>query len=59
MSLKNDVILMAEAHLKNVQSLIVDLEKQKSSIDQEIEKLQAYLSLGSQNVNRFAEEDSN
>ena len=58
MSLKNDIVLMAEAHLRNIQNLIVDLEKQKNTIDQEINKLQTYLGTGSQSIKKFVEEES-
>ena len=37
---------MAEAHLRNVDQQIRDLEQQKEIIDQDIEKLKQYLSAG-------------
>lgn len=37
---------MAEAHLGNVQKAILDLETQKSNIDEEIKKLETYLQEG-------------
>lgn len=37
---------MAEAHLTNVQKAIIDLQKQKSVIDEEIKKLSDYLQSG-------------
>lgn len=56
MSLKNEIILLAQAHLKNVQDLIVDLEKQRDSVSQEINKLQNYLLLNAENIKKFSEE---
>jgi hypothetical protein len=37
---------MAEAHLKNVESQIQQLEQQKTMIDSDIEKLRGYLNDG-------------
>ena len=56
MSLKNEIILLAQAHLKNVQDLIVNLEKQRDDVSQEINKLQNYLLLGAENIKKFSEE---
>ena len=56
MSLKNEIILMAQAHLKNVEGLLVDLDKQRTSINNEIVKLENYLKLGAENIQKFSEE---
>jgi peptidoglycan hydrolase CwlO-like protein len=37
---------MAEAHLTNVQKAIIDLQNQRSKIDEEIRKLSDYLQNG-------------
>jgi hypothetical protein len=37
---------MAEAHLTNVQKAIIDLQNQKSKIDEEIKRLTEYLQGG-------------
>jgi|688.fasta_scaffold03072_37 hypothetical protein len=56
MSLKNEIILLAQAHLKNVEGLLSDLNKQKDNISQEIFKLENYLQLGAENIQKFSEE---
>lgn len=56
MSLKNEILLLAQAHLKNVESLLADLEKQRENISQEILKLENYLKLGAENIQKFSEE---
>lgn len=57
MSLKNEIIAMAQAHMKNVVDAIVDLEKKRESISQEINKLQDYLKLGTNSIEQFSQED--
>jgi prefoldin subunit 5 len=57
MSLKNEIIAMAQAHMKNVVDAIVDLEKKRDSISQEINKLQDYLKLGTNSIEQFSQED--
>ena len=47
---------MAQAHLGNVQKAIADLEAQKAQLDDEINKLTAYLNEG---VNVLNSNDSN
>lgn len=47
---------MAQAHLGNVQKAIADLEAQKAQLDDEINKLTAYLNEG---VNVLNVNDSN
>lgn len=56
MSLKKEIILMADAHLKNVESIIKDLEKQKETISHEINRLRDYLELGTNNIEMFSQE---
>lgn len=46
------VLEMAEAHLQTVAKAIVDLQNQKNAIDQEINKLNEYLRLGREEVNK-------
>lgn len=58
MSLKTEVILLAQAHLRNVESLISDLEKKSADIAQEINKLQDYLKLGANNIEKFSQEEN-
>ena len=43
---------MAESHLNNIQTAILDLQKQKQNIDQEIAKLTQYLQEGIQEINK-------
>jgi hypothetical protein len=57
MSLKNEIIAMAQAHMKNVVDAIVDLEKKRDSISQEINKLEEYLKLGTNSIEQFSQED--
>jgi hypothetical protein len=47
------VMLMADAHLQNIQSIINDLEKQKENLTQEINKLNEYLRNGIDNLKNF------
>lgn len=49
------VMMMAEAHLKSVQSAINDLEKQKQNINQEINRLNEYLKNGVDNLQKFSQ----
>lgn len=49
----DQVLLMAQAHLQNVQSVISDLVKQKESIEQEINKLSEYLKVGAETIDKF------
>lgn len=49
----DQVLLMAQAHLQNVQSVISDLVKQKESIEQEINKLSEYLKAGAETIEKF------
>lgn len=44
---------MVKAHLENVKSLISDLENQKINIQKEIDKLQAYLEKGTNELTVF------
>jgi len=46
------VLEMAEAHLQTVAKAIVDLNNQKNAIEQEINKLNEYLHLGREEVNK-------
>jgi predicted nucleic acid-binding Zn-ribbon protein len=46
------VLEMAEAHLQTVAKAIVDLNNQKNAIEQEINKLNEYLQLGREEVNK-------
>lgn len=45
---------MAEAHLQTVAKAIVDLQNQKNAIDQEIKKLNDYLQVGRDELNKFS-----
>lgn len=47
------IMLMADAHLQNVQGIINDLEKQKDNLNQEINKLNEYLKNGIDNLRKF------
>lgn len=47
-----DVRGMAEAHLQTVQRTVVDLEKQKANIQEEIAKLNEYLKQGVEELNK-------
>lgn len=44
---------MVRAHLENVKSVLLDLEKQKQNIEQEIVKLTGYLQQGRMELNDF------
>jgi len=46
---------MAEAHLQTVQRTVVDLEKQKANIQEEIAKLNEYLKQGVEELNKTNE----
>ncbi len=47
-----DVRAMAEAHLQTVQRTVMDLEKQKTNIQEEIVKLNDYLKQGVDELNK-------
>lgn len=47
------IMLMADAHLQNIQGIINDLEKQKDNLNQEINKLNEYLKNGIDNLKKF------
>ena len=51
-----ELLLMAEAHLMNVQREMIKLEEQKKSIEQEIEKLNNYLTTSLDVVKLYKEE---
>jgi len=44
---------MVRAHLENVKTVLLDLEKQKQNIEQEIVKLTDYLQRGRMELNSF------
>jgi hypothetical protein len=46
------VLEMAEAHLNTVAKAIVDLQNQKNAVEQEINKLNEYLHLGRDELNK-------
>jgi hypothetical protein len=46
------VLEMAEAHLNTVAKAIVDLQNQKNAVEQEINKLNEYLQLGRDELNK-------
>ena len=46
------ILEMAEAHLQTVAKAIVDLNNQKNAIEQEINKLNEYLQLGREEINK-------
>lgn len=50
-----NVMMMAEAHLKSVQNAINDLEQQKEKINQEINRLNEYLKNGVDNLQKFSQ----
>jgi len=49
---------MAEAHLKNVQQQLVELQNQKSRIEIDIQKLSDYLQQGVAELNSEADESA-
>lgn len=52
------VIEMAKAHLSNVAAKINELEKQKTILQEEIEKLKSYLNDGIANVEAVTNQSS-
>lgn len=52
-TIKNEVLAMAEAHLKNVANAINDLEREKLRAEEEIVKLKQYIEDGIENIKKF------
>jgi len=55
----NKIIQMAESHLQNVSKAISDLSNKKDEVEEEINKLKAYLEEGLKEVELVKQSNSN